>query len=371
MSRKNIAFVEKFYELYAENKDYKTIATEMNIPVRMVSKYLHEDVEWFNNLRGDLHTIATSKRIQTKAKQNEALVDFLATQKENEKEYLSTPQNRCYVYLHKTLEGVVFYVGKGTGNRRDAKNGRTAAWKRVANNGFTVEVYKDNLSDADAILLEDILIANPLDGWQLVNKQRSDTKIAYSEHDWNDVFIYDETSPSCLRWKYGNGQQNHSKRDVGGVAGYINSNGKYERYKVCYKSVEYMVHRVVYQMFNGDICSGKVVNHIDTNPLNNKISNLEMVTTAENNRKTEKQVYLSDEVGIRETDYKGSLSAHVYYSDVNGKKNSKKFNYSTYGKDLAWTLARKYREDVVVLVEQERVRLNKIMENCHGISERR
>ena len=38
MSRKNIAFVEKFYELYAENKDYKTIATEMNIPVRMVSK---------------------------------------------------------------------------------------------------------------------------------------------------------------------------------------------------------------------------------------------------------------------------------------------------------------------------------------------
>lgn len=367
MSRKCLAFVEKFYELYAENKDYKTIAKEMNISVRMVSKYLHEGVEWFNNLGGELHSIATSKRVQAKAKQNEALVDFLATQKENEKEYLSTPQNRYYVYLHKTLDGVVFYVGKGTGGRKDSSNGRTSTWREITKKGFTVEVYKDNLSDADATLLEDSLIANPLDGWQLVNKQRSDTKIDYSKYDWNDVFIYDETSPSCLRWKCGNGQQNHSRRDVGDIAGYINSNGEHERYKVCYKNVEYMVHRVVYQMFNGDICSGKVINHVDTNPLNNKISNLEMVTTAENNRKTEKRVYLSDEVGVRETDYKGSLSAHVYYSDVNGKKNSKKFNYSTYGKDMAWLLARKYREDMVAFVEQERVRLDKIVENYCGV----
>lgn len=369
MSRKNIAFVEKFYELYAENKDYKTIATEMNIPVRMVSKYLHEDVEWFNNLRGDLHTIATSKRIQTKAKQNEALVDFLATQKENEKEYLSTPQNRYYVYLHKTLDGVVFYVGKGTNGRKDSSDGRTSAWKRVAKKGYTVEVYKDNLSDSDAILLEDSLIANPLDGWELVNKQRSDTKIDYSKYDWDDVFIYDETSPSCLRWKHGNGQQNHSKRGVGGVAGYISSNGSYKRYKVCYNNVEYMVHRIIYQMFNGDICSSKVINHIDTNSLNNKISNLEMITSAENSRKTKKRVYLSDNIGVRETNYEGSLFAHVYYSDVNGNKHSKKFYYLTYGKDSAWGLARKYREDMVNLVEQERIRLDKMVENGYGISE--
>ena len=98
---------------------------------------------------------------------------------------------------------------------------------------------------------------NPLDGWELVNKQRSDTKIDYSKYDWDDVFIYDETSPSCLRWKHGNGQQNHSK----------------------------------------------------------------------------------------------------------------KFNYSTYGKDLAWGLARKYREDMVNLVEQERIRLDKMVENGYGISE--
>ena len=94
-----------------------------------------------------------------------------------------------------------------------------------------------------------------------------------------------------------------------------------------------------------------------------------MITSAENSRKTEKRVYLSDNIGVRETNYEGSLSAHVYYSDVNGNKHSKKFNYSTYGKDLAWGLARKYREDMVNLVEQERIRLDKMVENGYGISE--
>ena len=319
------------------------------------------EVEWFNNLKGDLHTTSHILRIQTKAKQNEAIVDFLVTQEQNADEYLTKQNNRCYVYLHKTLSGVVFYVGKGTGDRKDSINGRTAAWKLVADKGFTVEVYKDSLSEIYAILLEDSLIEKPFVGWKLVNKQRSDIKIDYSKYDWNDIFIYDESSPSCLRWKHGNGQQNRYKRGEGDVAGYVNSNGNYKRYKGGYKGIEYMTHRIIYQMFNGNICNSKVVNHIDTNSLNNKISNLELVTTAENNRKTEKQVYLFDDVGVRETDYKGSLSAHVYYSNVNGKKCHKKFNYATYGKDTAWFLARKYRTDMIQLIEQERFRLDKLV----------
>lgn len=369
MSRKSLAFVERFYNLYSENKDYKTIASEMNIPIRMVSKYLNGDIEWFNNLKGDLHTTSNIARIQTKAKQNEALSDFLSLKEENEKEYLSQQKNRYYVYLHKDLDGVVFYVGKGTKDRKDSTSGRTQAWKNVAKNGYTVVVYKDYLSNNDATLLEDSLIEKPLEGWKLVNKQRSNTKIDYSKYDWNDVFTYDESSPSCLRWKHGNGQQNQSKRGVCGVAGYVNSNGKYKRYKVSYKGTEYLAHRIIYQMFRKDICSDLVINHIDADPLNNKISNLEMVTTAENNRKTEKQVYQADEIGIRETNCNGSLSAHVYYSNINGKKISKKFNYSTYGKDTAWFLARKYREDMVKLIEQERIRLNELMEDSYAISE--
>ena len=267
-------FVDYLCHLYTNNVPTSEISEILKVPENTVKKYLNKQIVWFNNLNTNNTEEVRKSRSELSKSLHTAQHDFNKNQKSNEVKFLQQNDKCYYVYLHKTLDGVVFYVGKGTADRKYAKSGRTAAWKRVAKSGFSVEVYKDNLSDSEATLLEDSLIANHLNGWQLVNKQRSNTKIDYSKYDWHDIFIYDETSPSCLRWKHGNGQQNHSKRGVCGVAGYINSNGNYKRYKVCYNNVEYMVHRIVYQMFNGDICSSKVINHIDTNPLNNKISNL-------------------------------------------------------------------------------------------------
>ena len=42
------------------------------------------------------------------------------------------------------------------------------------------------------------------------------------------------------------------------------------------------VHRVIWQMFNGDIPDGMQVDHIDGNPENNKIENLRLVTSQQN-----------------------------------------------------------------------------------------
>jgi hypothetical protein len=42
------------------------------------------------------------------------------------------------------------------------------------------------------------------------------------------------------------------------------------------------VHRVIWQMFNGDIPDGMQVDHIDGCPENNKIENLRLVTSEEN-----------------------------------------------------------------------------------------
>ena len=153
MSRKSLASVERFYTLYSENKDYKTIASEMNIHIRMVSKYLNGDIEWFNNLKGDLHTTSNIVRIQTKAKQNEALSDFLSLKEENEKEYLSQPRNRYYVYLHKDLDDVVFYVGKGINGRKGSSSGRTTAW-------FLARKYREDmvkLIEQERIRLNELL----------------------------------------------------------------------------------------------------------------------------------------------------------------------------------------------------------------------
>jgi len=48
------------------------------------------------------------------------------------------------------------------------------------------------------------------------------------------------------------------------------------------KAKQYLVHRIVYQTFAGEIPEGMQVNHIDENKLNNNIGNLNLMTPKEN-----------------------------------------------------------------------------------------
>jgi len=48
------------------------------------------------------------------------------------------------------------------------------------------------------------------------------------------------------------------------------------------KAKQYLVHRIVYQTFAGEIPEGMQVNHIDENKLNNNIDNLNLMTPKEN-----------------------------------------------------------------------------------------
>lgn len=65
-----------------------------------------------------------------------------------------------YVYLHKKLNGEVFYVGKGKGSRAYSSYNRNRHWKSVvAKYGLVVEIVLDGLQEWYAFELEKDLIA--------------------------------------------------------------------------------------------------------------------------------------------------------------------------------------------------------------------
>ncbi|MFL9509620.1 cytoplasmic protein [Acinetobacter baumannii] len=80
--------------------------------------------------------------------------------------------NKYYVYVHETLSGNVFYVGKGSGDRAWRK-GRDLNWglyvDKYLNNQYNIRIVLDNLSETQALDEEEKLLSKY--GDQLVNRQ--------------------------------------------------------------------------------------------------------------------------------------------------------------------------------------------------------
>jgi len=82
--------------------------------------------------------------------------------------------------------------------------------------------------------------------------------------NWNEYFNYDD---GLLLSKSGHIYCNLD-RD-----GYI---------RVRFKGKEYRAHRIIWEMFNKQIPSGYIVDHIDRDPFNNRIENLRLATNSNN-----------------------------------------------------------------------------------------
>jgi len=61
-----------------------------------------------------------------------------------------------YVYTHTSKEtGNVFYVGKGLGNRAYTRKSRSDAWNLAAKAGFYVDFVRRDMSEDEALKLEE------------------------------------------------------------------------------------------------------------------------------------------------------------------------------------------------------------------------
>lgn len=160
-----------------------------------------------------------------------------------------------------------------------------------------------------------------------------------------ELFYYDETSESFLRWsqpRYSAKNNSWMCRNIGDLAGTLMKGG-YWRVSVDRKA--YLVHRIIWELFNGSIAEGLVIDHIDKNPSNNKISNLRLVTVAVNTRNS--SMYSTNTSGFNGVSFwqpKDRPPRYTAHWREDGKLKTKTFSVAKYGKELALELATNYRK---------------------------
>lgn len=154
----------------------------------------------------------------------------------------------------------------------------------------------------------------------------------------HSVLYYSEDSPSKLRWKVYCG----SRATKDSVAGSQRKDGYW---LIRVKGHLLLVHRVIWCLHTDSIDPTLVINHIDNDPSNNNISNLEICTREHNSNNTKMHTgkgLRSDNTsgisGVSEMSSGSNLYVKVVYRKE-GILTKKYFSYSKLGKEKAWEQA--------------------------------
>ena len=257
--------------------------------------------------------------------------------------------NKYYVYGHYFKDtDELFYIGKGSG-ARSTKNDRSENWKNaVADREWYVKLLCENLTNAEALDLEQKLIEANLG--KLINLKISTKTIEIPSEVFNAVY-YDETSPTGLRYaKPSIGSNGRIYKSCGDIAGILmtTSNKKKKRYAFQYGGVKYYVHRIVYGLFH-KLSLDKVIDHINGDSCDNRIENLREVTQQQNTRNLKRELTSTGVIGVTRVQRKRLKSATYIASarTLDGKLIQKEFGVKSYGEDKAFALAVEWRKQKI------------------------
>lgn len=266
---------------------------------------------------------------------------------------LSFTDKRFCVYSFSDEGGITYYIGSGTKYRTQVKGGRSKSLSAKMEESCVVTILYEDLSKDEALKIENSILEDYFnnkcnENMQLLNKSKSSKQREYKYSFFEQLFYYDPTSPTFLRWKvdrFGTGKAKIVKS--GDVAGYISND-------YAYVSVDYLgysVHRIIYSLLNKiDVSNNFVIDHIDGDKLNNHISNLRLVTQQQNLKKKNKpnKLQSNNTSGIKGV-YRLSTEYNEYWvcqyiDKVTNKRISKYFNIEKLGESVAFEKAFELRK---------------------------
>ncbi|ATE85769.1 HNH homing endonuclease [Shigella phage Sf12] len=97
--------------------------------------------------------------------------------------------------------------------------------------------------------------------------------------NWNEIFEYRDGK---LYWN----KKTNRNIVIGSLAGSLRSGGYL---RVGAKGSYHYVHRIVWEMHNGDIPEGMEIDHINGSRSDNRVENLRIVSHSENQKKHENE----------------------------------------------------------------------------------
>lgn len=262
-------------------------------------------------------------------------------------------KNYC-VYVHKNLtDGDIFYVGSGRLKRASEKSQRGTKWKQATKeHGFSYEVIKSNLSKKDSLIQERILYEEYSKIYPLVNHSVPRLLREFPAELIHQNLEYDESSPTCLRWKTElrtkhSGLQ-HSPGDIAG-------NQSRTSRKVRLSGISYLLHKIVLVLHNITWPDGYVVDHINGDYLDNRISNLRVITQAENTRN--KALLRKNKCGVtgvflhKNKNQRDQWRAQC--AGLDGKTIQKYFSIVQLGNEEAFRMACEWRAEQIRLLNEQ------------------
>ena len=174
--------------------------------------------------------------------------------------------------------------------------------------------------------------------------------------NWSEYFVYDTTSPSCLRWKNGKSNGKHLTMKPGDIAGCLSrykGKGGLPRWVVTFNGKEKQVHRIIWEMFNGTIPEGMVIDHLSGDPSDNQLSNLECKTREENmQNKKGCSNNTSGKTGVSIQKRNGEPYVIKAYYFKSGKMILKCFSVTTLGYAEAFSQACSWRDEQMRILKE-------------------